>query len=233
MDLPAFSTDDVRRSGLPADGAGACEGERSNARLQTSVRFRSQNARAIQDLREMTYRIALADDQVSMLECVRRILAGGHDLQIVAEARDGAMLLELLRAAPVVPDLIITDITMPTVGGIEATREIGALYPEAKVLILTMHPEEEYLFQALDAGAAGYMIKDDAVQELLQAIRLIRTGGTYVSACFGPQILKRARSEQDVPPRAGHDESQTHANAGDAKRASEPGDAPRPRRPPA
>ncbi len=159
----------------------------------------------------MTYRIALADDQPSMLESVRRILAGVHDVQILIEARDGAMLLETLRASPVLPDLVITDITMPTVNGIEATREIRALYPDTKVLILTMHPEEDYLLQALDAGAAGYMIKEDVVQELAQAIRLIRAGGTYVSACFTPQILEQARTKQTDFPQP--EDVRRHANS--------------------
>lgn len=144
----------------------------------------------------MTYRIALADDQPLVLESVRRILTGEPDLEVVAAAQDGAMLLELLRNAPVIPDLIVTDISMPAVGGIEVTREVKILYPETKVLILTMHEEEEYLAQAMSAGAAGYLLKDDAGGELIQAIRLIRAGGTYISPLFRPQFNTRISSEQ-------------------------------------
>jgi two-component system, NarL family, nitrate/nitrite response regulator NarL len=176
----------------------------------------------------MAYRIALADDQESMLQCVRRILAAEPDLQVVVEAHDGAMLLELLQAAPVAPDLIITDITMPTVGGIEATREIRTLYPETKVLILTMHPEEDYLIQALDAGAAGYILKDDAGQDLRQAIRLLRAGGTYVSASFGKQAADRARSAQTAAFKKDEGLPQKHIESRNARPADEPGDAPFP-----
>ncbi len=177
----------------------------------------------------MTYRIALADDQASMLECIRRIVAPMRDVQILFEARDGAMLLEMLRAAPVLPDLVITDITMPTVSGIEATREIRALYPDTKVLVLTMHPEEDYLFQSLDAGAAGYMVKEDAVQELAEAIRLLRAGGTYVCTCFSPQILDRARStpvpeshSDGVPPNTNAKAANGHSNENPHNRARPP-----------
>jgi DNA-binding NarL/FixJ family response regulator len=181
----------------------------------------------------MTYRIAFADDQVLVLECVRRVLAREHDLEVVAEAHDGAMLLELLRNALVVPDLIITDISMPKVDGFEVIRQVKTLYPEVKVLILTMHEEEEYLAQAMSAGATGYLLKDDAGQELIPAIRLIRAGCTYISTYLRPQFNVMTRAAQTDTARPGDDKSQTGIENGTRQPVGDPGNAARPQKPPA
>jgi DNA-binding NarL/FixJ family response regulator len=129
----------------------------------------------------MTYGIVLADDHPLIRQCVRDILADNADLEVLGEADDVRALLSLLKREPIKPDLAIIDIEMPGTGGIEATRQIKALYPDVEVLILTIHKEDAYLERAMSAGASGYIVKDDAAKDLLPAIRAVRRGKTYVS----------------------------------------------------
>src|SRR5512136_1764221 len=100
------------------------------------------------------YRILLADDHALFRQGLKRILAERKDLKVEAEAGDGVELLSLLRK--VIPDMIILDISMPRLRGMEAIREIKELLPEVRILVLTMHNDAEYLFQAISAGADGY-----------------------------------------------------------------------------
>ena len=165
-----------------------------------------------------------------MLEGIRRLLANAPDLEVVAEAYDGAMLLELLRNAPVVPDLLITDLSMPMVGGIELTRTVKALYPEIKVLILTMHEEEEYVGQAMNAGAAGYLLKDDAGQELITAIGLIRAGCIFLSPYFRPHFNFMTLSAQAGAAFPSADNSQSKIRTA-AKQSAASGEGTPPHKP--
>ena len=128
-----------------------------------------------------SYHIVLADDHDMMRQGLRRMLEGKSDLEVIGEAADGLELLNLLKMSKLTPHMAIVDITMPNLGGIEATRRIKMTYPEVKVLILTIHKEKEYLRQAISAGAEGYLLKEDANTELFPAIETIRRGGVYVS----------------------------------------------------
>jgi DNA-binding NarL/FixJ family response regulator len=123
----------------------------------------------------------LADDHKVLRQSLKNILAGTGDLEVVGEAADGLELLNLLKMSKLTPHMAIVDITMPNLGGIEATRRIKMTYPDVKVLILTIHKDEEYLHQAFSAGAEGYLLKEDANTELFPAIETIRQGGIYVS----------------------------------------------------
>ena len=125
------------------------------------------------------YRIILADDHTIIRQGIRRLVEEIPDLEVLAEANDGLELLSLLQQHT--PDLVIADITMPGIGGIEAAREIRKLYPEVKVLILTMHKRIEYLQHVLAAGAHGYLLKEDSHDELARAIDSIRKGRTYIT----------------------------------------------------
>jgi len=125
------------------------------------------------------YRIILADDHVLIRQGLRRIIEVDVELKVVGEAGDGLELLALLDT--VVPDMVILDISMPNLSGLEATRLTKAKYPDAKVLILTMHKDVEYVSRALSAGADGYLVKEDADHELFSAIEKIRSGGRYLS----------------------------------------------------
>ncbi|MCX4238541.1 response regulator [Streptomyces sp. NPDC020707] len=114
-------------------------------------------------------RILLADDHALVRRGVRLILDGEPDLQVVAEAGDGAQAVELARAEKV--DLAVLDIAMPRMTGLQAARELAALKPGVRVLMLTMHDNEQYFFQALKAGASGYVLKSVADRDLVAACR--------------------------------------------------------------
>ena len=135
-----------------------------------------------------TYRLILADDHILVRSGLSRILGEEPHLEIVAEVGDGLELLSALNK--VKPDLIILDVSMPNLRGIEAIPEIRRMQPETKVLILTMHKEEEYLYQAISAGADGYLLKDDAEKELFTAIDNIREGKIYISPGLADQSMQ-------------------------------------------
>lgn len=130
------------------------------------------------------YSIVLADDHAMVRDCIKRILAGGTDVKVVGEAGDGLALLELLHDAEMMPDMIILDLSMPNLEGMEATRTVKEIWPDLKILILTVHREREYVDRAIAAGAKGYLLKDEADTELFTAIDTIRQGGIYISRFF-------------------------------------------------
>jgi DNA-binding NarL/FixJ family response regulator len=134
------------------------------------------------------YRIILADDHVLMRHGLRRILEERNNLEIAGEVGDGLELLNILNKID--PDLIILDLSMPNLRGIEAIPEIRHVRPNAKVLMLTMHKEEEYLYQAISAGANGYLLKDDAEKELFSAIEHIQNGKIYISPGLADQSMQ-------------------------------------------
>jgi DNA-binding NarL/FixJ family response regulator len=127
------------------------------------------------------YQIILADDHAILRHGLRRILQEKPGLEVVGEVADGIELLNLLTLCKLQPHLVILDISMPNLSGIEATRQIKAIRPETKILILSMHREKEYFSKAMSAGAEGYLLKEEADSELFSAINLIRQGGVYVS----------------------------------------------------
>ena len=125
------------------------------------------------------YSIILADDHAMMREGIRQLIDAVDGITVIGETGDGLNLLKLIKRKP--PDMVILDVSMPGLRGIEATREILSLYPDINVLILSMHKREEFLSLALAAGAKGYLLKEDSGNELLQAIDQIRKGQTYLS----------------------------------------------------
>jgi two-component system, NarL family, response regulator NreC len=125
------------------------------------------------------YRIVLADDHVMFRQGIKNILQKDKGLEVIGEAGDGLKLLELLNKAT--PDMIILDISMPNLRGIEATWEIKMILPQVKVLILSMHKDKEFVYSAISAGAEGYLLKEDADTELFAAIDKIRQKGRYIS----------------------------------------------------
>jgi DNA-binding NarL/FixJ family response regulator len=132
------------------------------------------------------FRILLADDHVMFRRGVRSLIQGMQNVEVVGEASDGLELLGLLKDLN--PDLVIIDISMPNLRGLEATREIKILDPAIKVLILTMHKDREYLYHALTAGAEGYLLKEDADGELISAIETLRKGGTFISPLLSAKM---------------------------------------------
>jgi DNA-binding NarL/FixJ family response regulator len=125
------------------------------------------------------YHIVIADDHALFRQGLKSLVDGVGDLKVEGEAGDGFELLKILKSKDQVTHLVILDISMPNLRGIEAVREIRAIHPEMKILIVTMHQDKEYLYQA--AGADGYFLKKDADTELFDAIDKIRKGRIYVS----------------------------------------------------
>jgi DNA-binding NarL/FixJ family response regulator len=130
------------------------------------------------------YAIVLADDHAMLREGIKTIINETKDLEVIGEASDGMMLLKLLRRET--PDMVILDIAMPKLRGLEAAVEIQKQFPDIAILFLSMYKSREYLQQALAAGARGYVVKEDSGHALIQAIRTIRRGGSYLS----PLMLK-------------------------------------------
>jgi DNA-binding NarL/FixJ family response regulator len=132
------------------------------------------------------YRIVLADDHVMFRQGIKNILKRAKGLEVVGEIGDGLKLLELLKK--VTPDMVILDISMPNLRGLEATREIKIISPDVKVLILTMHKDKEYMYNAISSGAEGYLLKEDADTELFAAIEKIRQEGRYISPLLSGEL---------------------------------------------
>ncbi|MFD0902073.1 response regulator [Actinomadura sediminis] len=124
-------------------------------------------------------RILLADDHALVRRGVRLILDGEPDLRVVAEAGDGAGAIALLRGG-VEADLAVLDVAMPRMTGLQAARELTRAFPELRVLMLTMHDNEQYLFEALKAGAAGYVPKTLADRDLIAACRAAMRGEPFL-----------------------------------------------------
>jgi DNA-binding NarL/FixJ family response regulator len=137
----------------------------------------------------MPIRVMLVDDQVLLRTGFRMVLAAQPDMEVVAEAGDGAEALEVLRTAEV--DVVLMDVRMPRLDGVEATRRICAQKDAPKVLILTTFDLDEYAFSALKAGAGGFMLKDVPPGELLAAIRAVHSGDAVVAPSTTRRLLDR------------------------------------------
>jgi DNA-binding NarL/FixJ family response regulator len=127
----------------------------------------------------LTTRVLLADDHAIFVEGLRSLLEKQPDFELVGEAGDGRTAVRL--AAEQSPHVVIMDLTMPDLNGIEATRMIVAADPSTKVIILSMHSTRRFMAEALKAGAAGYLLKESAVAELVLAIRTVTSGRAYLS----------------------------------------------------
>jgi DNA-binding NarL/FixJ family response regulator len=125
------------------------------------------------------YDIVLADDHILVRQGIKKIILEDADMRVVGEAGDGIELLEILEN--LTPDLVILDISMPRLRGFAAAAKIKQLYPNIKVLILSMHRSKEYLRRALATGVNGYLLKEDADLALFAAIETVRQGQTFVS----------------------------------------------------
>jgi DNA-binding NarL/FixJ family response regulator len=132
-------------------------------------------------------RILIADDHTILRQALIKILNERRDLEVVGEAGDGLELLALVKRLN--PDLIILDISMPNLRGIEAVREIKTLSPKAKIVILTMHKNSEYVQQAIAAGCDGYVLKEDADTELFAAIARAQAQKIYISPKLSEALM--------------------------------------------
>jgi len=150
------------------------------------------------DQNNSQYRIVLADDHALIRHGIKNIIATEEGLRIVGEVGDGEELLSCLENN--VPDLVILDISMPEINGVDLTVILKKRYPLLKILVLTMHKNKQFFYRAMSAGADGYLIKSDSDEELLLAIQKIRSGRTYISPYlvddFTDDVLKSYRNEE-------------------------------------
>jgi DNA-binding NarL/FixJ family response regulator len=144
------------------------------------------------------YNIVLADDHVLFRRGVKKILEEVDGLEVVGEANDGLELLKLLKQKD--PALVLLDISMPNLRGLEAAREIKRLYPRVKILLLTMHKTKKFLQQALEAGVDGFLVKEDADRELLQTVQAIKSGGKFFSPLLSVHLAELALQKDKADP---------------------------------
>ncbi len=135
-------------------------------------------------------KILLADDHALFRAGLRALLADIPGVQIVAEAGDGAEAVQL--AAATEPDLVFLDIAMPRLNGMAATQQIKAARPETRVIVLSMHLNEDYIRRALSVGADGYMVKDSAPSELAVAVQAVMAGRNYLSPAAASLLIRQA-----------------------------------------
>jgi DNA-binding NarL/FixJ family response regulator len=140
-------------------------------------------------------RILLADDHVLVRQGTRELLEQEEDLEVVAEAGDGEEAVQL--ATRQRPDVAIMDIAMPRLNGIEATRQIKALRPATAVLVLTAYDDDQYVFALLEAGAAGYLLKDVHADELIRAIRAVHAGESVLHPAIARKVINRFAQPAD------------------------------------
>jgi DNA-binding NarL/FixJ family response regulator len=133
-------------------------------------------------------RVLLADDHTLVRAGIRALLNELRGVQVVAEAGDGREAVELAKAHQ--PNLILMDISMKGLNGIEATAQVKRELPDVRVIILSMHASEEHVAQALRAGASGYMLKDAATQELALAVAAVMRGEAYLSPLISKQVVE-------------------------------------------
>ncbi len=133
-------------------------------------------------------RILLADDHTILRDGIRSLIVGEPDMEVIGEAEDGRTAVKMTCQSE--PNVVLMDIGMPFLNGLEATRQIKNSKPEIKVLILTMHDNEEYIRQVLASGASGYILKDTAARDLIAAIRAAYRGETILSPAITRLIVE-------------------------------------------
>jgi DNA-binding NarL/FixJ family response regulator len=138
--------------------------------------------------KDMGLKILLADDHKLLREGLKSLIAEQRNMTVIAETEDGRSAVQL--AARLMPDIIIMDISMPGLNGIEATRQIFDANPGAKIIALSMHLESRMVFEMLKAGAKGYLLKDCAFEEVIHAIETVASKGTYLSPRIADMVLK-------------------------------------------
>lgn len=142
--------------------------------------------------------IGLADDHNVVRQGLRLLLEGEPDLSVVGEAADGLEAVKLVEAER--PEVLVVDLMMPGINGLEVSRQVGQRFPDTRVVILSMHDNEAYVLQALRSGAAGYVLKDADGEELVQAVRTVVTGRRYLSSALSERALDAyVQKAQEAP----------------------------------
>src|SRR5919205_3578435 len=138
-------------------------------------------------------RILIADDHALVREGLRTMLSGEDGIEVIAEANDGQQALDVCRELK--PDLVLMDVRMPVMDGLEATRKIKDEMPRTSVMMVTMHENPDYLFEAVKAGAAGYVLKDASGERLLSAVRRTLEGESPLNQELAMRLLRRLARE--------------------------------------
>lgn len=137
-------------------------------------------------------RLIVADDHAIVREGIRRLLQSEPDIEVVGEAGDGVAAVELAQSLK--PDVVCLDVSMPRMNGVEATRRIKAALPDVGVIILTMHEDEDYVFELVKAGASGYVLKRASARDLVDAVHAVVGGHTFLH----PMIARRLVSAHEA-----------------------------------
>ena len=152
-------------------------------------------------------RVLIADDHTLVRDGTRRILETEEDLEVVAEASNGEEAVALTSSLR--PDVAIIDIAMPVLDGIEVTRQIKALYPATAILILTAHDNDQFIYNLLEAGAAGYLLKSVRSQELVDAVRALHAGESVLHPAIARKVLNYFASPSGRDKKHGRSETLT------------------------
>ena len=143
-------------------------------------------------------KVLICDDQAIIRDGLEMLLKLEKDIEVLAQARDGAEALEQI--AEQAPDLVLMDLKMPGLNGVEATRRIRALYPAVRILVLTTYDDDEWLFDAIRAGASGYLLKDTPREKVIEAIRGTAVGQNFIDPAVTGKLLKQAVNQQVQQP---------------------------------
>lgn len=146
-------------------------------------------------MQSIPIRVLLADDHTLVREGLVGILQSDGDVQVIAQAADGAEAID--KALATCPDIVVTDLSMPRLNGIELVHRLHQALPDTRVLVLTMHQEDQYVLQAVRAGASGYLVKDSPAAELLAAVRNLHAGRGH----FGPHAARALAEQLQHPER--------------------------------
>ncbi len=144
-------------------------------------------------------RVFIADDHALIRDGFAKLVNGEEDIRLVGEACSAEQLFEILPTVGMV-DVLLLDIGLPDRNGLEVLKDLRLRAPEVRTLVLSMHPEERYALRAIADGAAGYVTKDSASEELVKAIRRVYTKGRYFSETLTEQFMPQSRSEVQTPP---------------------------------
>ena len=150
-------------------------------------------------------RVLLVDDHPLVLDGINACLSSEPGIEVVGQANNGLEALELAEA--LTPDVVLMDVSMPVMNGLEATKELKIRFPGCRVLILSMHENREYILQLIQSGAAGYVLKDVSSSELIKAINVVHQGGTYFSSGASETLVNQFESGRrhtntanEIPP---------------------------------
>ena len=166
--------------------------------------------------RSQVARLLIADDHALVREGLRTMLSGEEGIEVIAEANDGRQALDTCRELK--PDLVLMDVRMPVMDGLEATRKIKQEMPRTSVMMVTMHENPDYLFEAVKAGAAGYVLKDASGERLLSAVRRTLEGESPLNQELAMQLLVRLSRES-----SGSSEEGTGGESGERSGRASPG----------